>query len=216
MSITTYAELKTAIANWLEDSTLTSRIPEFIALAQAKLYRGQMGPMGQWIVPPLRIRDMVTTANITITSGTGSLPSGWLEFQRLWVDTAGRPTLKYLPAQTFYDDANAHETSGDVIYYTLEGVTIRTAPAVSDTIKSVHYAKFTAMSADGDADWVVTNAPHVYMHGALAEAWGYKLDGEQEAKHMGLFSQAVKALNVADSQAQRAGSQLVMRPGAVA
>lgn len=210
MSITTYAELKTAIANWLEDSTLTSRIPEFIALAQAKMYRGVMGP-GGWAVPPLRIRDMLTSANITVTEGAGALPTGWLGFVRTWVEGADKPNLKYVPAQTFYDDALAHVTSGDVLHYTIEGGTIRTAPAVSATIKSVHYVKFAAMSADGDADWIVTNAPHVYLHGALAEAWGYKLDGEQEAKHAALFAQGVKGLMGADKQAQASGSQLIMR-----
>lgn len=215
MAISTYAELKSAVASWLEDSTLSARIPEFIALAQGKLYRGSMGPMG-WVSPPLRIRDMITTANITVTDGVGALPSGWLEFMRTWVEGTDKPNLKYVPAQTFYDDALAHVTSGDVLHYTIEGSTIRTAPAVSATIKSVHYAKFAAMSADADADWIVTNAPHVYLHGALAEAWGYKLDGEQEAKHTALFAQGVKGLMGADKQAQMSGSQLIMRPRTVA
>lgn len=108
MSISTYAELKTAVANWLEDSTLTARVPEFIALAQAKMYRGVLGPDGRtWIIPPLRIRDMVTTADITITDGVGALPSGWLEFERLWIDSSGQPNLKYLPPTTFYDNQGA-------------------------------------------------------------------------------------------------------------
>lgn len=215
MSITTYAELKTAVANWLEDSTLTSRIPEFIALAQAKMYRGLTGPMG-WIVQPLRIRDMLTTADITVTSGAGTLPAGWLEFERLWIDSSGQPNLKFLPVDTFYDNEIAHDTSGTVTHYTIEGSTIRTAPQATTTLKSLHYARFTAMSLDADADWIVTNAPHVYLHGALAEAWGYKLEGEQEAKHTALFAQAVKGLMATDAQAQHAGAQLIMRARGVA
>ena len=39
MAITTYAELKTAIANFLARSDLTDRIPEFIALAEARMSR---------------------------------------------------------------------------------------------------------------------------------------------------------------------------------
>lgn len=103
-----------------------------------------------------------------------------------------------------------------MLAYTIEGSVIRTAGASSATVKSVHYAKFSAMSADGDADWVLTNAPHVYLHGALAEAWGYKLQGDQEAKYQGLFGAAVKGLNAAESQAQHSGSLLVMRPKAIA
>jgi hypothetical protein len=36
MSITTYSELKTSIANWLDRSDLTSVIPDFIMLAVAE------------------------------------------------------------------------------------------------------------------------------------------------------------------------------------
>ena len=36
MAITTYAELKTAISNWLDRTDLDDRIPEFIALAEAR------------------------------------------------------------------------------------------------------------------------------------------------------------------------------------
>ena len=39
MAISTFAELKTAAANWLDRSDLTDRIPEFIALAEARFNR---------------------------------------------------------------------------------------------------------------------------------------------------------------------------------
>ena len=39
MAITTYAELKTAIANWLNREDLTSVIPDFISLAEADFNR---------------------------------------------------------------------------------------------------------------------------------------------------------------------------------
>jgi len=39
MAITTYSELKTAVADWLNRSDLTSAIPNFIALAEAQMSR---------------------------------------------------------------------------------------------------------------------------------------------------------------------------------
>ena len=39
MAISTFAELSTAAANWLDRSDLTDRIPEFIALAEARFNR---------------------------------------------------------------------------------------------------------------------------------------------------------------------------------
>ena len=219
MAITTYAELKTAIANWLERSDLTSRIPEFISLAQSRMYHGAMAVDGRTqVIPPLRIRDMIATADITVTDGVGALPSGWLEFKRLWINDTDQPNLSYYPPQTFFDWAQSHTAaSGEpVIGYTTEGSVLRIAPPNTETLKSVHYAKFTAMSADGDADWVLTNAPHVYLDGALAEAYGgYIRDAEAAAHHEARFSAAVRGLNAQYSDAQRAGSALRMRPRAI-
>jgi len=39
MAIGTYAELQTAVANWLDRSDLTDRIQEFIDLAEARINR---------------------------------------------------------------------------------------------------------------------------------------------------------------------------------
>ena len=39
MAISNYSELQTAVANWLDRDDLTARIPEFIALAEARFNR---------------------------------------------------------------------------------------------------------------------------------------------------------------------------------
>ena len=59
MAIGTYAELQTAVANWLDRDDLTDRIPEFIALAEAKMNRNQR----------ISLMDNVRTA-ITMAAGT--------------------------------------------------------------------------------------------------------------------------------------------------
>ena len=57
MSISTYAELKTAIANFLARTDLTDQIPNFIQLAEARLSR------------ELETRDQEKRANATLTIG---------------------------------------------------------------------------------------------------------------------------------------------------
>lgn len=218
MTIDTYATLKSAVASWLERSDLTDRIPEFISLAQAKIYRGVKGPDGRtWIIPPLRLRNMVTTADISVTAGVGALPSGWIEFVRLWVDDTDQPNLKYYPPTIWWDLYGAHNaaSSESVDAYTIEGLVIRIAPPNTETLKSVHYATFTALSADGSTDWILTNAPHVYLHGALAEAGSYLRDTELEGKETAAFAAAVRGLMGAEEQAQHGGSVLVARPKAI-
>ena len=62
MAIGTYAELQTAVANWLDRDDLTDRIPEFIALAEAKMNRNLR----------ISLMENVSTA-ITMAAGHGTI-----------------------------------------------------------------------------------------------------------------------------------------------
>src|SRR5436190_24024474 len=79
MAITTYAELQAAAANWLVRADLTARIPEFIALAEARLNR------------VLRARLAETEVALTATPGvrTLPLPAGFAEPLALWIVLGG-------------------------------------------------------------------------------------------------------------------------------
>ena len=68
MAITTYAELQTAIGDWLNRADLDQKIPDFIRLAESTLN------------DVLRQADMVTqSTGVSITSGRATLPSDALE-----------------------------------------------------------------------------------------------------------------------------------------
>jgi len=65
MSIATYADLKAAVANWLNRSNLTARIPDFIALTETRMMYGAQG--AGIACEALRIRAMETSADIAIS-----------------------------------------------------------------------------------------------------------------------------------------------------
>ena len=62
--------MQTAIGNWLDHSLFTARIPEFIALFEATANR------------KLRVRQQETGATITISGGSGTLPTDYLSWRR--------------------------------------------------------------------------------------------------------------------------------------
>ena len=86
MAISTYSELQTAVANWLDRDDLTARIPEFIVLAEARYNR------------ELRIRGMETIVDISTVAGTRSyaLPTGYLQARTLQLTTDPITPLEYL------------------------------------------------------------------------------------------------------------------------
>ena len=69
MSITTYAELQTAAANWLNRTDLTARIAEFIDLSESQFNRR------------LRTRSQLTRTQATVSTQFVGLPSDLLEMQ---------------------------------------------------------------------------------------------------------------------------------------
>ena len=117
MAITTYTELETAVKNWLHRADLDSRIPEFIALAEARFYIGSN---------PVRTISMQARAIGTTASGALPLPSDYLETIRLVCTSSGKyNSLEYMTADLFskYEDIN-----GIPRWFTLLNGEIKTAP----------------------------------------------------------------------------------------
>ena len=74
MALSTYAELKTGIANWLNRTDLTDEIADdFIKLTEAD-YNAK-----------LRIRQMEQIDTITIDSETESVPTGFISVRSFYI-----------------------------------------------------------------------------------------------------------------------------------
>ena len=90
MSISSYSDLKTAVANWMARSDLTNRIPEFITLTEAKFNRN------------LDVRQMEQRASTTIDTASTSpefitLPTDFQSMRRICLSSVtGKPTLEFL------------------------------------------------------------------------------------------------------------------------
>lgn len=161
MAITTYAELKTAVANWLKRDDLTSRIPEFIALAEDRVA----------MEPKLRIRAMETSTNLTVNAQTVALPTGFLAARRLYI--SGDPVQQLEPLDTYNFWARyISSTTDKPKAFAVEGenFVFGPSPDSSYTGKLLYYKRFTALSADEDTNWILTNARGLLLYGALLES----------------------------------------------
>jgi len=92
MSISSYADLQTAVTEYLareQDTTLIARIPTFIQLAESKFNR------------QLFVRQMETRSTTTVDTGSTepefiSLPSDFQSMRRIRLSgVAGKPTLEF-------------------------------------------------------------------------------------------------------------------------
>ena len=84
MSITTYSELKSNIADWLLRDDLTSVIPTFISLAESQINRD------------IRDHRMVKRATAEVDTKYFLKPSDWLETIRFQLNTTPIATLLFV------------------------------------------------------------------------------------------------------------------------
>ena len=113
MAISTYSELKSAIADWLNRDDLTSVIPSFIELAEAELTRN------------LRHRKMVTRADATIDEEYTQTPDDWFQTQTLILETDPVTELTYLTPDALNEKRAASTANGKPLFYTMIGTEIR-------------------------------------------------------------------------------------------
>lgn len=204
MTISTYAELKTAVANLLNRSDLTSRIPEWIAGAETRINYGSFEP--PFVSEPLRVRAMETSANLTVNGQSVALPTRFLQARRIYLSgDTGRRVDPISPDQFWLQYVR---TSADTPReFTIEGENILFGPTPDATYtgKILYYQGIAALSADGDTNWLVTNAPYAYVHGAAIEGFKYLRNFAAAQESHKAFAGIINALNAADKHDRFSG-----------
>lgn len=195
MAITTFAELKTALANFSHSNDLTDRLEEFIALCEGDMQAR------------LKLLEFETSATVTITSGSGTLPTGFLAMRSVYWDGNPDRELTYVTPLE-YDRLRDHD-SGDAYHYTISGSTIRTTPMGSGSVVCTYNARFTALSAGNPSNAILTNFPNAYLYGALLQLAIYTLDDVSMQKYGLLFNSYIDRINQNNEDRKYAGGLVV-------
>jgi hypothetical protein len=157
MAITTFAELQTAMGNWLDRTDLSSRLPEFIALFEAQVNRR------------LLLRPQTTTTTLTVTSGVAALPSDYLEWKRVtWQGTSKRE-LDYV-TPSYLSASNPTDASANPIYFTIEGSNLKVSMLSDEDLELLYSQKVPALSVSATTNWLLTSHPDAYLFGSLTMA----------------------------------------------
>ena len=206
MAISTFAELKTAAANWLDRSDLTDRIPEFIALAEARFNR------------ILRIRDMETVSTaISTVGGTReySLPTGFVQMKEFHLTTDPITPLSYITPEIMSRLWAGSTTSKPQVFTIIaDNVRLGPSPDAVYTTSMLYYKTFTALSDSNTTSDMLTNNPDVYLYGTLLEAEPFIMNDERVPLWLAAFEKAVSDIQNQDNKDRHSGSQLrVMNTG---
>jgi len=206
MAISNYSELNTAVANWLDRDDLTDRIPEFIALAEARFNR------------LLRIRAMETkqTASTVASQRNLALPTNFIQMRNLQINTSPITSLEYVTPE-MYDRLYGGSDTGTPKAYTIlaDEIQLGPIPASVQTIEMLFYKRFDALTSSAATNWMITNAPDVYLYGCLLEAEPFIMNDPRVQLWATAFQQAVADIQDQDNRDRHSGSALrVMNTGA--
>lgn len=184
MAITTYAELQTAIGDWLNRADLDQKIPDFIRLAESTLN------------DVLRQADMITqSTGVTITSGRATLPADALEVVYAQVgSTEDEPLEQISPQQLTMLRRTRTRDAANPRFFAIIGRQIVVTPTPSSgTLDIDYYQRIPALTTSNTSNWLLDDAPHVYLYTSLLHATPFLMDDARYQVFQNTVSQQVMA-----------------------
>lgn len=203
MAITNYTNLQSTIADYLNRSDLTSIIPVFVQLAEAQMNRD--------------IRHYEMEARSTGVQDAGDeymqVPSTWLENIRAHVQGTGTTPLDLISRAAMADKrAGAEDMAGRPEYYCMADGQFQLYPTPDSeyTIELLFYEKIPDL-ASNSTNWVIEEAPDVYLYGSLIHSAPYLQEDERAMVWAQMYAAAVQRLNESSEKARMSGSGLTLK-----
>jgi hypothetical protein len=204
MAINTFTTLKTAVADFLNRDDLTSVIENFIVLAESQTNRD------------IRHWKMEKRSSGVQSAGDeySQVPADWMETIRFHVTDNGTSPLDLISRKAMEDKrAGAEDATGIPRYYTHADGQFQLYPTPSATTNTelLYYAKPAALSSSNADNWLLLEAPDVYLYGVLLHSAPYLGEDERVAIWAQMYSAAVTQLNKSSEDARYSGSGLTLK-----
>ena len=168
MALDSYANLKTAVAYWLNKAGLSgvdAKAAEFIALAEAQMSR------------ELDVREMSASATYTITDEEMALPCDFAGVKSFRINGSPAVPLEYAPVEAFDD---AFGTGKPTRYSITDRFIFDPVPDADYEVRLRYRKRIPALSASCSTNWLLRKHPDAYLYGALSQALIYFRDDERQ------------------------------------
>ena len=175
-----YGELKTAVPNWLANSTVTPVIGDVVRLAVAVIDRD------------VRVRAMEKAVTGTLVDGVAALPADYLESRNLVINGE---VYDYITPERY----QLEQSRGGVFkHFTAVGLSLYVVGGGSGAYTLTYVASFPALTADTDTNWLLTNAPDVHLYACLKQAAVFVKDAAAAQGYEALYQDAKNKVNSSD------------------
>ena len=207
MALSTYAELKTSIANWLNRSDLTSEIADdFIKLTEADFNA------------KLRIRQMEQIDTVTINAETVTVPTGFISVRSFYILSGNKYPLEYLTPSNLFETRGGSRT-GRPRAYTIEAdneteqFRFGPSPDTSYTGYLSYYKAIAALSDSNASNYILSTHPNIYLYGSLYHAANFLggMDPDQKQNWLQMYIAAMERCENNDKQDSYGGAPVTQR-----
>jgi|TARA_R110000822_G_scaffold31308_2_gene90581 hypothetical protein len=197
MAITTYAELKTSITDFLNRDDLDTVAPTFISLAEADLNR--------------RVRHWRSEkrSSAEIDTQYSALPPDFLEAIRFYITSGDTRPLELISQAQLLDRKFRNlNTSGQPAYYAITAGEFEVYPVPDGTYTSELYynGRLPALSASTTTNWMLEYYPDAYLYGSLVHSAPYLKEDARLQTWAALYQSAVDAINTESESSKFGGS----------
>lgn len=199
MSITTYSELKTALANFSNRTDLTSYVDDFIDLCESEMQ------------VRFKLMEFEGDTTLTVTAGVATLPSGWLGARSVVWQSNPERTLRYVSPDRL-EQILASNEPGVANYYTITGTQMRFADDADGTVQVIYHAKFTPLSDSNTSNGILSEYPGAYLYGSLKHLAAFMRDADGATGYDAMFKEIAGLITLNNTQRKYAGVTLEVRP----
>lgn len=197
MPITTYAELKSSITDFLNRDDLDTVAADFIALAEADMQRG------------LRHWRMEKRSTAEIDTQYSAIPADFLEVIRFYITSNDTRPLELISQAELLDRKYRNlNTSGKPAYYAITAGEIEVYPVPDGTYTAelYYYSTIPALSDSNASNWLLENYADCYLYGSLVHSAPYLREDARIQTWVALYKNAIDSINLESESSKFGGA----------
>jgi len=198
---TTWTDLKATLANWLaRDDLSTSEIPEAIALFERRAQRTIFAP------------EREATTMLTLDAEAVALPADHWGIRALFIDADPKVVLEPMTLGELRS-AYAAAATGRPRNYAVRGeqLVLGPAPDAGYTARLTYIQAIPALGAAQAANWLLSDHPDAYVHGALAELHLLLGDEARAAIHERVLQRIISEIDASAVRRSAGGAPIRVR-----
>lgn len=178
--LATYTDLQAAVIAWANRTDIAARVPDFIALAEARMSAD------------LSTKALERVQSVPIVGGIAALPVDVVETLSLRIVGASYPTVEVTSREAVQSLAS-QGYAGGTTYAAFVGRDVWLS-ASTGQLEVTAKCRVPPLASNA-TNWVLTNYPNAYLFGALQEAAWFLRDPTLMAQWENRYAEAVDQAN---------------------